>query len=148
VAVDGGAGHAEDVGDLLDGVLATVVELLGEGGLLGCELAAAAAAAAAAAVRRLMITAGWRPRSRISGAATAEVFPDPVDPMMMRESSGRRATSRLRGVRPRSASAAVRIRGRGRASTRVPRTTRPVAVEVTSSEAGRHGESAQPSGSA
>jgi hypothetical protein len=28
VAVDGGAGHAEDVGDLLDGVLASVVELL------------------------------------------------------------------------------------------------------------------------
>ena len=46
VAVDGGAGHGEDVGDLLDGVLATVVELLGEGGLLGCELAAAAVAAA------------------------------------------------------------------------------------------------------
>jgi hypothetical protein len=48
VPVDGGAGHAEDVGDLLDGVLAGVVELLGEGGLLGCELAAAAAAAAGA----------------------------------------------------------------------------------------------------
>ena len=33
VAVDGGAGHAEEVGDLLHGLLSGVVELLGEFGL-------------------------------------------------------------------------------------------------------------------
>jgi hypothetical protein len=47
VAVDGGAGHAEDAGDLLAGVRAGVVELLGEGGLLR-ELSAASCDTAAA----------------------------------------------------------------------------------------------------
>lgn len=49
VVVDGGAGDAEEVGDLLDGLLPRVVELLGEGGLVGCEAGASAADAAAGA---------------------------------------------------------------------------------------------------
>src|ERR1035438_1450128 len=47
VSVDGGAGHAEEVGDLLDGVVAGVVELLCEGDLLGVEPGPAAASASA-----------------------------------------------------------------------------------------------------
>ena len=35
--VDGGAGHAEEIGDLLDRVLAGIVKLLRENGLLRVE---------------------------------------------------------------------------------------------------------------
>lgn len=37
VPVDGGAGHAEQVGDLPDGLLAGVVQLLGQRGLVRGE---------------------------------------------------------------------------------------------------------------
>ncbi|MEP7332668.1 MAG: hypothetical protein ABI692_11300 [Terracoccus sp.] len=47
VAIDGGAGDAEQCGDLGDGLVAGVVELLGEGGLLCREPGSAAADAAA-----------------------------------------------------------------------------------------------------
>ncbi len=47
VAVDGGSGNGEQVGDLLDGAIAGVVELLGVKGLRWCEFRAASADAAA-----------------------------------------------------------------------------------------------------
>jgi len=47
VAVDGGPGDAEEGGDLGDGFVAGVVELLGECGLFGGELGFAAADPAA-----------------------------------------------------------------------------------------------------
>lgn len=49
MTVDARAGHAEQVGDLLDGVVAGVVELLGEGDLLAVEPWAAGAVASAGA---------------------------------------------------------------------------------------------------
>jgi hypothetical protein len=49
VPVDGGARHPEEVCDLLDGFLAGVVELPGEGDLFGVEFRAPAAVASAGA---------------------------------------------------------------------------------------------------
>jgi hypothetical protein len=49
VPVDGGAGNAEEVGDLLNGALTRVVELLGERDLLGVEPRSAAALTSAGA---------------------------------------------------------------------------------------------------
>lgn len=49
MAVDGGARGGEEVGDLLDGALAGVVELLGECDLLRVETRSAATGAAAGA---------------------------------------------------------------------------------------------------
>ena len=43
MALDGGAGHTEQVGDLLDGLVASVLEPLGESCLAGVEFGSAVA---------------------------------------------------------------------------------------------------------
>jgi hypothetical protein len=61
VAVDGGAGNGEQVGDLLDGVSAGVVKLLGVKGLRWCEFRAASAdAAAGSCCREAVAGCCWR----------------------------------------------------------------------------------------
>jgi hypothetical protein len=52
VPIDSGAGNAEEVGDLLDGMVTGVVELLRESNLLGVEPGPAAPRAAASSRRR------------------------------------------------------------------------------------------------
>ena len=65
MAVDGGAGDAEHVGDLLDGMPAAVVKLLGDFGLRRAE-------------ECLMAASGsWAPRSGTRGGAAQNLCPHP-----------------------------------------------------------------------
>lgn len=49
MSVDGGAGHAKEVGDLLDGLLPGVIELLSKSSLVGAEAGPATSDSAAGA---------------------------------------------------------------------------------------------------
>jgi hypothetical protein len=79
MAVDGGAGDVEEVRDLLDGPIASVVELLREDGLVWVELGSSSAAAS----RARAAASPWRVFAMISSrwsSARTESIPNIARP--------------------------------------------------------------------
>jgi hypothetical protein len=116
VPVDGGAGRAEGVGDLLDGVVAGVVELLCDGDLPGVESGPAAAGASASARGSEFVAVLATISSRWSLART-ESIPNIAWPSAVVVSMLCSVTCR---PTPRSRSSAPRLGARWRREARLP----------------------------
>ena len=82
MAVDGGAGDVEQVGDLLDG-LAGVLELLAKFCLAGGEFGPAAAGATASPGQRRGRRGCWPRSARVRSSARTESMPNMARPSVV-----------------------------------------------------------------